>query len=189
MAEIKQLQTDLGYVRDVVGRSGKSPSPAAIYLFWAPVILVGFALVDFAPRYVGLYWMIAGPVGAVVSAILGWRHSVKCGQLSRETGTRHALHWCGMLAVIFLAALLGITGGVTWDMASKIILLIVGFGYFLAGVHLDQPIMWIGLLLFAGYIALFFVTAYGWTIVGVIVAAAMTAAALMGGRKRAASGR
>lgn len=184
MPGIKQLETDLGYVREVVGKSERPSSPAAIYLLWAAIILVGFSLVDFAPRYVGLFWIIAGPAGTVASALLGWRHSLKSGQVRRELGTRHALHWSGMMAVIFLAVLLGITESAPWSVVHKVILLMVGLGYYLAGVHLDRPLMWIGALIVVGYVALFLVPAYGWTIVGVVVAAAMTATAFVGGKRR-----
>jgi hypothetical protein len=63
MAELEQLRRDIGYVRDVVDRSEKRGGPAAIYLFWAAVVLVGFPLGDFAPQHTGTFWMIAGPLG------------------------------------------------------------------------------------------------------------------------------
>ena len=55
-----QIESDIGYLKDLVRKADRVPTPASIYLLWALVVLVGFALVDFAPREVGVYWMIAG---------------------------------------------------------------------------------------------------------------------------------
>jgi hypothetical protein len=184
MSETKKIENEIRYVRGLVTESDRSAAPTAIYLLWAVICLVGFPLADLAPRYVGLFWMIAGPAGAVASMILGWRHSVRMGQLRRDVGIRHALHWTGTLVAVFLVVPLGVTETIAWSVVHRVILLILGFSYYLAGVHLDRPILWVGLLMIAAYIALFFIEAYKWTIVGVAVAVALAAAGLAGGQKR-----
>jgi hypothetical protein len=63
---------DLHYVQEVVRSSERRSAPKAIYFLWAVICLVGFTLVDFAPRRVGIFWMIAGPAGFVASAGIGW---------------------------------------------------------------------------------------------------------------------
>ena len=181
----KHVESDLSYVRSVVDRSERGPSPAPIYLLWAAIVLVGFPLADFAPAYVGVYWTIMGPLGGVISGVLGWRHSVRLGQVSREIGRRHALHWGGMLAAIFSVVVLGITNTVAWEVVHRIILLVIALAYFLAGVHLDRPLLWVGMLVAVAYFVMFFVTTYAWTIVGVVVSAALVVAAFAGGRERA----
>ena len=70
-----------------------------LYFFWAAAVLVGFVLVDFRQALVGPYWMVVGPAGFVVSALLGWRHALRTGQVSVADGRRHLLHWGGMLVV------------------------------------------------------------------------------------------
>lgn len=182
MSDLKELEDGLGFVRDLARKSDRRPSPTSIYLMWALISLVGFSLVDFAPNAVGLYWTLAGPLGGVASFFLGWRHSIRHGQLSRDLGVRNGLHWAGMLVAIFLAVPLGATGAVAWVEVHKIILLVIAFGYFLAGVHLDRPLVWVGLLMAAGYVALFFIPAYGWTLVGILMATALVVTGVVGGR-------
>lgn len=184
MSQIKHLESDLGYVRDALRKSGHHASPPAIYFLWAVIIAVGFPLADFAQQYVGVFWTVAGPVGGVVSWILGWRHSVKHGQVSRALGVRYGLHWLGTMVAIFLVVPLGVTGSIAWSAAHRLILLIIALGYFLAGVHLERPLLWIGVLMVLGYLLLFTVSAYGWTIVGALVAVALVATPLVGGRSR-----
>src|SRR5436190_4879920 len=186
MEELKQLESDLGYVREVVRKSEHDRSPAVVYLLWAAITLAGFALVDFAPKRVGFFWLVAGPMGGLISAWLGRRQSVRRGQVRREEGIRWGLHWGGMMAAILLAVPLAVTGVIQARGFGNVILLVVALTYFLAGVHLERPLAWIGALIAVGYIALFFIPAYGWTFVGVLVAAALAATPMIGGRESAA---
>ena len=53
-------------------------------------------------------------------------------------------------------------------------LLIAGLAYGLAGVHLEPPMRWVGLMMMAGYMALtLFKLPYAWTATGVLVAAGL----------------
>ncbi|MCL0073414.1 hypothetical protein M1O50_00760 [Dehalococcoidia bacterium] len=188
MADMEQVKSDLGYVREVVRTSEQDPLLSVLYFLWAGICLVGFSLIDFAPRHVGLYWSIAAPLGFLTSCFLGWRHSQRQGQMPRA-GMRYGLHIFGMMAVIFLATILGVTGAVCWNELVKLILLIIGLGYFLAGVHLDRPLLWIGILMMAGYLALFVIPAYGWTFIGALVAVALITVGLIERRKSGTSPR
>ena len=72
MADLDRLEQDLGFLRRTV--DGASPrSPASIYFLWAVLVFAGFVLVDLDEDRVGLYWMLAGPAGGMISAYLGWR--------------------------------------------------------------------------------------------------------------------
>lgn len=184
MTEVKHVQEDLGYVRGLVDKA-EPRSPAAIYLLWAPIVLAGFALVDFAPKATGFFWLIAGPVGFVASTVIGYRASRRQGQVDQREGARHVLHWGGMMTAILLTIPLVLTGSVTEKGIGQVILLIVALSYFLNGVHLDRPLLWIGILMAAGYLATFVVSKYVWTLLGVMIAAALVASALSG-RARAA---
>ena len=183
MDNSEHLEKDLSYVRDVISKSERDKSPASIYLLWAAICLVGFPMHDFATRYVGVYWMIMGPLGTVMSAILGWRHSSKIGQSNRNLGLRHGQHWIATLVAVFLIVPLGIRGVVEWSAVHQIMLLILALSYFLAGVHLDRPILWVGLLMAGAYVALFFISSYEWTIVGVVVAVGLAVAGLSKGKQ------
>ena len=182
MTKQEELQADLSYVKAAVHRSERKHSPRTIYLLWAVLILVGFPMTDFAPRIVGWYWSVAGPLGALASMWLGRREGIKQGQSDRAKGNRHALHWIGMMLCIFMIIPLGATGAIAWDSLNKIILLVLALGYFLAGVHLDRPLIWAGRLMAVGYGILFLVQAYVWTILGILISASLILSAVLSGR-------
>ena len=46
----RRVGEDLGYVRDVVGRSERDATPRAIWYLWAAIGGIGFALIDFRPE-------------------------------------------------------------------------------------------------------------------------------------------
>ena len=187
MDQLEQLKGDLHFVRDVVKTADRDTSPATIYFLWAVVGFCGFALVDFRDTWAPWYWSIAGPAGFLASAYLGSRYARRKGQVPIGAGSRHLLHWGGMLAAIFLAFLMPITGVLQWDGIGPAILLILALGYFQAGVHLDRALLWIGLLMCAGYLFVMFVSAYAWTVVGLVLAAALTIAGLRGERPHEAA--
>lgn len=184
MSKLDQLEADLGYVRDAVRKSERERSPKAIYLLWAGIALLGFALVDFSRPLVGPYWAVAGPLGGAISFWLGWREGRSRGQLNREIGVRHALHWLAMMVAIWLTIPLAIMKKVDWEVLNPIILLIIALGWFLAGVHLDRPLRWLGLLMAAGYVGVLFVPVYAWTLLGLLVAAGLVTTAFLTGRER-----
>jgi len=177
-----QVKSDLRFVRAVVEGTDREGSPAAIYFLWAVVVLIGFSLADFYETWVATYWGIAGPAGFLTSVALGWRHARRSGQISAAAGRRHLLHWGGMLAAIFLAALMPLTGLLPGDAIGPAILLILALGYFEAGVHLDRTFLWVGLLMAGGYVSVILVDAYAWTVVGLVVATALTVAGMRGER-------
>ncbi|MGH9253098.1 MAG: hypothetical protein ACRD3C_00855 [Vicinamibacterales bacterium] len=187
MDQLEQLQGDLHFVRAAVETADRDGSPAMIYFLWAVVILCGFALVDFRQTWVPWYWSIAGPAGFLASAYVGWRHARRTGQMAASPGSRYLLHWGGMLAAIFLAVLMPMSGLLQWDGLGPAILLILALGYFQAGVHLDRPFLWIGLLMGVGYVLVMFVSAYTWTVLGLVLAAGLTIAGLRGGHPHEAT--
>jgi hypothetical protein len=178
MDQIQQLKGDLRFVRAAVDRADYGHTPPVIFFLWAAVCLCGFALIDFAPAWVGTYWTIAGPAGFIVSAALGWHYARRDGGTSRAIGRRQLLHWGAMLAAVFLAGLLPLAG----DDVSTAILLILALGYFLAGVHLDHAMLWVGLVMAGGYVAVMLISAYAWTVVGVAVALALVVTGIRGTR-------
>ena len=178
MTELQQIEGDLRFVRGALTSSERAGSPAAIYFLWAVAALIGFSLVDFRRDLVGPFWTIVGPAGFVVSLYIGWRHAQKVGQVSAAEGRRHALHWGGMLAAVALAGLLPARGVVPWEVMNSVILLILAFGYFSAGVHGDRELMWVGVVMGGGYLLVTLASAFAWTIAGVAIAVALTVAGL-----------
>ena len=174
----REAESDIGYIRDLVKKSERKPTPASIYLLWAGIVLFGFAMVDFFPHFTGLYWMIMGPLGGVVSGLLGWRDGQSRGQLNRETGIRHALHWGGMLVLTGFVIILAIKGHIPEDEISRVILLVVTFGWWTAGVHFDRVFLWLGGLMGLGFVGTLIFPSYVWTALGAALALALTLIAL-----------
>ena len=179
MTELKQLEADLGYVREAVEKSDADRSVATIHLLWAVIVPIGFALMDFAPSYVPIFWTIAGPGGFVLSGILGWRASAASGQMDRAAGNREGLHWGSMLVTIFFAVPLVATARISQDDFGMVVTLLLALSYLLAGVHLYRPLRWIGVLLLLGYAGLWMLPAYRWTTIGLLASAALVVTALM----------
>lgn len=172
------LESDIQYVRALVKKSGSESLPRSFYIMWAVIVLLGFSIIDFAPRWTGLYWMIAGPGGGILSGILGHRAGVRIGQLNRETGLRHALHWGGMLLVIVLAVLLAMRGFVHWTVLSQVILLMVALGWWTAGVHFDRFFLSCALVMMLGFVGTLFIADYIWTAIGVLTSICLAFASL-----------
>ncbi|HEY3053133.1 MAG TPA: hypothetical protein VGK04_07065 [Thermoanaerobaculia bacterium] len=182
--DMDQIRDDISYVRNVT--SAATPhSPSSIPLLWAAIVAVGFPLADFAPSRVGVFWMIAGPVGFLASGALGWWDARRRGQLSASEGARWMMHWGALVGAIFLASLLLQNKQVTGKGFGALVLLLLSLTYFLAGVHLEGRLRWIGLLTAGGYIVTFFFSTYVWTIIGGVLALSLVISAVLGGPKRA----
>lgn len=176
MSRIEGVESDLRYVRSVLERAEECDSPPAIYFLWAAISLVGFALYDFRPEWSQIYWPIMGPLGGVASFLLGWSWSRRVGQSSRRVARYHALHWLGMMAAVFLAVPLHVSGLMGEEALARVILLIITLGYFTAGIYLVRSYLWVGVVMAAGYFALFFFRfgGHSWTVIGLLIAISLT---------------
>ncbi len=187
MTDLTHLAEDVRYVKGVVEKSPEGRSPASIYFLWAVLVLVGFGLTDFRPELLGWYWLVAGLGGFILSAILGERAAGASGALSRRWGIRQGLHWSTLLGALALSTLPVIQGQWSWDAYAVHALLVIGVVYFLAGVHLDRPLLGVGAAFLIGYPLVLLVPGPAWTITGALVAAALVAAGLWARRQRAAA--
>ncbi|MCK5879890.1 MAG: hypothetical protein KAH24_08920 [Holophagae bacterium] len=183
--ESNNIESDIRYVKGLVEKADCRSFPVSIYYLWSVLVLAGFAMVDFAPEWVGLYWMIAGPGGGILSGVLGSRMGARQGQLDREIGIKHALHWSGMMVVILLAVLLAIKGLIQGQLISQVILLVVALGWWTAGVHFDRRFLWLGGVMMLGFIGTLFFSRYVWTVTGVLMAAVLVGFALFKGKDNA----
>lgn len=189
MPSPRRAEEDLGYVRDLVSRSERDDTPPAIWYLWAAIGGIGFALIDFRPQSVGVFWLVATPLGFLASMWLGWRHGRALGQQSRREGRAHMLHWGGMGGAIALLVFFAGRGHLTGEGIAQAILLVVALGYFLAGVHLAKPLLWVGLLLAGAFLAVEFIDGYVWTAVGAVMALALVVTAHVKGEAGGAAAR
>lgn len=178
MTDDKQMREDLSYVRSALDRASAADNPAIIFFLWAAISFFGLAIIDYMPERTGFYWMIMGPLGGILSGVLGARAGRVLGQDSRREGNRHGLHWGGMMVAILLLIPLITTRAVSVEELPRIILLLVALSYYLAGVHLDRRLLWVGVAVGGCY--LFTVYQRGlprlWTITAAALAASLVAA-------------
>jgi hypothetical protein len=178
-----EIESNLGYVRDLIQKSDRRPTPTPVFLLWAVLVLIGFSLIDFAAQWVGYYWGFAAPLGGVASGLLARHAGIRKGQISREIGIRHILHWGGMLAVIALAVVLAVRGNIPMAELGRVNLLLVAFGWWAAGVHFDRTFLLFGAMMMVGFIATLIFPLYAWTTLGVLLAISLLIAGLRGGRQ------
>lgn len=187
MAHPDQLKQDLEYVTRAVRRHDRSMGVPAIYFLWAAVIAIGFALPDFAASWAAPFWLVAGIGGGLASMWLGGRDSRRNGTVDREVGRRHGLHWL-VAGAGFLICWLPVMRGSPIEAAVGNFLLVAGLAYAFAGVHLERPLLWSGLLMLAAYLALnLLALPYTWTATGVVIGLALAWAGYSSRRSRTAA--
>lgn len=184
MTTQEQLKDDLDYIANTVRRNDRSGGLPALYAFWAVAILVGFALADFAPHIVGMYWLVVGIGGGLGSMLYAGRETRRRGISNSAEGKRWGLHFMvggvGWLAT----ALPMMTGKLSPEAGAPWFLFTTGLVYALAGVHLDRPMLWSGLLALAGFMVMQLVAVpYVWTTTGVLMALCLGTAAVLTARK------
>ena len=184
----QQLTEDIAYVRAAAERSASVHIPA-IYLIWAVLCLCGFTLVDLVgpgSAWIGIYWMVGGPVGGGLTWWLARRAGREVGQADRREGRRWVFHFLGFACTGLLVFGLVATGQLTWPGASSTWILLLALTYFLAGLHLERRMLPIGLLLGVGYLITLALPSYGFTVAGVLAATALAAQAFLGTRAQRA---
>lgn len=188
MTNQKQLTEDIAFVRAAAERSASVHVPA-IYLIWAVLCLCGFTLVDVlgpGSMWIGIYWMIGGPVGTGLTWWLSARAGREVGQSDRRAGKRWVFHFLGFACTGLLVFGLVATGQLTWPGLSSTWILLLALTYFLAGLHLERRLLPIGLLLGVGYLITLALPSYGFTVAGVLAATALTAQGYLGAKAQRA---
>ncbi len=188
MTNMEKLREDVAYVRAVADRSENVPC-RSIYLLWAVIALCGFTLTDFAPEpsWIGLYWLVASPVGMVLSAWLGKRACINIGQADRQMGFRIMYHWLAFMVAGLLGVLLVAGGHLSGPGMGSLWVLLLALTYFHAGLHFNRRLLPIGILVGLCFPVTIFVPEYGWTTTGVVLAGALTVQAFLGTRRQDAT--
>jgi hypothetical protein len=180
------VKDDFQFLERVLRRADRLHVPA-IYVMWAALVLAGMALADFRPDWSPRYWLIVVPAGVLASAWLGYRWQRRAGQLSAALGMRHFWHWLTLGVALGLSGLLIATSAISPRGFGSLALLLVAFGYVLAGLHLQAGLVWVGGAIALAYVLTVVDVAYAWTLAGALVATALVAHAAAGGRSSGAA--
>jgi hypothetical protein len=181
MTDGKRAHDDISYVRSVLERAEDGAgNPAAIYFLWAVVTFFGFAIIDFAPEKTGIYWLVAAPLGGILSAVLGHRAGRMTGQPSAREGLIMGMHWGGVLVAMALIVPLAMTHVINPADFPRLVLLVIALSYYTAGVHVDRRLIPVSVVLVACYLLVVFVRnlPYLWTVTAGILAASLAIAGL-----------
>src|SRR2546423_8816371 len=141
MSDVSQMKDDLQFVRDVVDRRERSGrGPVLIYWYWAAYVLIGYAMIDFLPRWAGWFFMIFGLGGGVVSGIIGRRYAQRTGERDRLESWRRGMHFGAGIILAFVAtfALAWVIPELRGPKGSQVMVVMIGIIYFLSGVHFDR---------------------------------------------------
>lgn len=181
MSTAEQLKQDLQYVKSAVERDREGRMPRGIAVVWAVYILIGFSGLDFRPDWAGIFLLVGGPVAYLISTRLGAGAALAAGITDRSSLRRHWLHWGSLFFAIVALLALAYEGRVEGQTFGQIILILAGLVYFLAGVHFQiRLFLWLGPLMMFGAVALTYIDRWGWTALGVLVAAGILASSLAG---------
>jgi hypothetical protein len=132
--------------------------------------LIGYPLIDFAPRYSGTVFLAGWPICFAASAYLGYRFKKTLGV--KPARDRSRLFWGGGgLLVLFCAMAMAMTiPAMRGQILGQVVVVMVGIYYFLGGVHYDRNFLWLGPLLCVCGLLVGFVPHYGWTALGIVFA-------------------
>lgn len=179
-----RLQQDLDYVANTVRRHDSPAGIPLVYYMWAVIVLVGWALPDFAPTIAAPFWLVCGIGGGFASWWIAARDERARGAHDKHTGLRWGLHWA-VAGVGFLVCWLPAVHGAPIHVVVGNFMLVAGLAYAFAGVHLERSLLWSGLLVLVGYVVLSVATLpYTWTVTGVIFALALVWGGIAAQRQR-----
>ncbi len=159
---------NLAYIKKVLEDSASFNGYPAIYALWGCIVFIGYAIAEFQFSWSTMYWLVSAPVGMVISAWIGMRSDKKLGQQGSKAGDKYLYHFGLMVAFIFIAV---------FTQEYRSILLVIGLGYCLAGLHLERLMLVVGILSVLLYLAIHM----GWVnsnlLVGAVFAIGFFAAA------------
>ena len=177
------LREDIAYVREATNRASATTIPS-IYLLWAAIGLCGFVLVDFVhdSRWIGVFWLLAGPAGLGLSLWLGFRAQRNVGQADRRSSIRWGLHWLAFLVAGMLGLTLVPAGHLDWAGFGSLMVLLLSLSYFHAGLQFDRRLLPIAVVAAVCYLVTLVVPGYEWTLAGILMASALVWQARLGVR-------
>src|SRR5262245_34063204 len=130
-SQTEQIGQDLQFVREAISKRERvQRMPSVIGVYWAAYVLIGYPLLDFNSKAAGMFLMIAGIVGGIVSGWIGKREALRAGERDAAQCRREAAHWYSIFIGIVAVLALGIIRHLPGDAVGQYVCLIVGMVYF-----------------------------------------------------------
>jgi hypothetical protein len=176
MTQVQQLAEDLRFVRGAVEqREQRRRQSRWLAAYWGAYVVVGYTLIDVARHAAPWFFLIGLIVGVMLSPILGRRAAKQEGIIDRREGLRHLLRWLSSFVVAYAAAEgLSYTLHLNQMGGSQVFVVLIGMIYFLAGLYGPSNVRYMlvgGPAVMAGAIFVNLVPHFGWTCLGVLIAA------------------
>jgi hypothetical protein len=109
--------------------------------------IFGVAYTSFAKRALITYWEFLAIVIGILCVVTGWRHMQTRSERLRLIWTQ-VLHWLAILGAMNLVLLPSVQTMLNVDATGLAILMLLGLGTFIAGVHtLDWQVSLLGLVM------------------------------------------
>lgn len=126
--------------------------------------VVGVAITDFSPRFGTYYWFAMIPVFAVGCLIIEWTRSRKKGAGGFGVLVSLFLIWTGALLSIGIVYALLSNGRLNYENTGLIILLLLAFATYSAGIILDYRLCLLGISLGLALLLISYLEAYIWVV-------------------------
>jgi hypothetical protein len=183
MSEMQHLADDLRFVRGAVETHRQRRYSPLVAIIWAAYTLIGYTLIDLAPAASGIFFLVGGVGGGVATAAIYRRADLRNGMIDRAQGRQQFLAWFGAFCLIVAAsvALQVIYPSLRGTPGGQIIVVMVGLMYYLTGAYGPPALrymLWGGPVVMAGGICVGLLHHYGWTALGVLIAAIILLPAL-----------
>jgi hypothetical protein len=159
---------------------------AVVALIMVVLALLGIGLATTSSQFARTYWVSLVPIYGLLCVATAWRRSQQSGE---RLVLRQVLHWLVIAGFVALDFRIGGTGMETEVSAGLNALMLLAVGCLLAGVHLDWPFLFVGLLLTLTLFVVSKADQYLWLLflVGAIAIAAFFAVRRFWGRDDAPS--
>ena len=184
----QELHEDLRFVRNAVEAKERSQhTSTAPLVVWSLYSLICIPAYDFLPRYGGRINLVGWVTAMLVTFVMGKHSARRTGQFDREMIHRVYLHWFGGIALMFIAVYglaFGVSG-INGVGAGQLCVIIVGFLYFTAGIHLPESrfMRWAGPVIVVAGIGIGWLPHLRWTAMGLVFAVCLMSPIVFGGRK------
>lgn len=147
LAEAKELLADVTRVKAHARQSLLSAN-WSMFILWGVISAISVTPLLAGAEDIGIYWLVAAPIGAAISFWLGSRHSADLGL--GESALPYALTGIGMFVFAFGGSFVLES---RWAIVWVFTVVAVGFGVF-AVLDAQRPVLYLVILLVGAFVAL-----------------------------------